>query len=137
MQCHICQAEAVARCYTCGELMCAAHGKDNCTRCANGVAAGDPRPDRVTAAVTANKTGRPGWWRPQPAEAYAPPACYACHGLTRAVCDHCRNHYCKEHAGPNGLCRACAGSAWVGPAVLGILFTAVVALLLWARFLGP
>ncbi len=134
MYCHICQAEAVARCYTCGELICAEHGNENCTRCASGIAAGDPRPKYVTATVSANKTRRPGWWRPQKAEEFAPPACYACKGLTRTVCEHCHGYYCKDHAGTNGLCRACSGSHWLGPAILGIIGSAVAALLIWGRY---
>ena len=44
MSCHICQSEAVARCYNCGELVCAEHNKGEvCPRCSTGYAAGDPR----------------------------------------------------------------------------------------------
>jgi|SRR5581483_2097930 len=135
MHCHICQAEAVARCYTCGQLMCAEHGRENCTRCASGIAAGDPRPDRITTRPVSSQT-RPGWWRPQPAEAYEPPACYACKGLTRAVCRNCHAFYCTEHAGPSGLCAACGRSAWLGPAILAVIGATLGLLLLWGQFVG-
>jgi hypothetical protein len=128
MQCHICGAEAVARCYHCGQLMCDAHGRDNCTRCDSAIAAGDPRPDRITALPTTTAE-KPAWWRPQPAEQFEPPACYACKGLTRALCSNCGAHYCSEHAGPTGLCRACSGSLWLGPAVLAAIVFLVLLIL--------
>ena len=33
MACHICSQEAVGRCFNCGQLFCADHGSENCTRC--------------------------------------------------------------------------------------------------------
>lgn len=130
MHCHICQAEAVARCYNCGELICARHGDEYCTNCTTGIAAGDPRPDRISTAPLA-RGQRPGWWRPQPAEEYTPPACYDCRGLARAVCYHCGERYCPEHAGPRGLCRACGRSSWLGPIFLALSFAMMAALILW------
>src|ERR1022692_4603056 len=120
MRCYLCQAEAVTRCYTCGQLVCAAHGKnDNCTRCSSGFMAGDP-------GIGEGQFGKPapgGWWRPQEAEEYLPPACYECKGLTRAVCRNCQANYCPEHAGPNGLCKACSHSANLGLyVVVGMAF---------------
>ncbi len=133
MNCHICQSEAVARCFSCGELVCAEHGKGtSCPRCSTGFAAGDPRHDRITVEPLKNKESH-GWWRPKEAEEYAPPACYACQGLTRAMCRNCQSHYCRDHAGFNGLCRACAQSANIGLyAVAGILaLLAVLFLCQW------
>jgi hypothetical protein len=117
MYCHICQDEAVGRCYTCGGLFCAAHGQVNCTRCETAVAAGDPRPDRFSVVPMAS-TYRPGWWRPQVAEAFDPPACYQCKGLARRICRHCSCHYCPEHAGRGNMCAACARSSWLGIVIL-------------------
>jgi hypothetical protein len=107
--CHICGAEAVERCFTCGELFCAAHGTVNCLRCETGIAPGDRRADRISRAPLA-KGSRPGWWRPQPAEDYDPPACQECQGLARYICVNCQGRYCKDHAGKNGLCGSCQKS---------------------------
>jgi hypothetical protein len=126
MNCHICQAEAVTRCYNCGELVCAEHGKgDNCARCNTGFVEGDPRSDRICVEPLA-KDQHHGWWRPQEAEEYQPPACYECKGLSRRVCRNCQANYCPEHAGPRGLCKACGRSANMGLYV----FTGMVALIL-------
>jgi hypothetical protein len=126
MNCHICQAEAVTRCYTCGLLVCAEHGKnDVCPRCSTGFAAGDPRTDRISVEPLP-QDAKHGWWRPQEAEEYTPSACYECKGLARLVCRNCRAQYCAEHAGSNGLCQACGRSAnlglFVAAAVLGTFF---------------
>jgi hypothetical protein len=115
--------------------MCAQHGKENCTRCESGIAAGDPRSDRISATPI-SRAARPGWWRPQQAEDYVPPACYACQGLARAVCPNCRSLYCPEHAGSGDLCQACGRSAWLGPAILVIVFAGIALVLLWGRFFG-
>jgi hypothetical protein len=136
MSCHICGDEAVARCYNCGQLMCEKHGSQNCTQCDAGFAAGDPRADRITAAVTSPTPQKPGWWRPQEAEEYKPPACYACGGLCRAKCRICESRYCRDHAGPNGLCKACGGTAWLGPAILGLLAAFMALILLWNWLAG-
>jgi hypothetical protein len=123
MPCYICQAEAVTRCYTCGELVCAQHGKnDSCQHCNSGIAAGDPRHSHITDGPLGKPEQQPAWWRPQEAEEFQPPACYECKGLTRAVCRNCHSNYCKEHAGPNGLCQACGRSANLGLyVVLGMI----------------
>jgi hypothetical protein len=122
MSCHICQAEAVTRCYNCGELVCAQHGKaDVCQRCATGIVAG--RPLAISVSETPLRKAQPaGWWRAKEAEEFAPPACYECKGLTRLVCRNCSCHYCRDHAGFNGLCKACAKSANLGLYVLGGVF---------------
>ena len=73
---------------------------------------------------------RPGWWRPQIAEDYDPPACYECKGLARRSCKHCGSLYCNEHAGSAGLCAACHRSSWVGMLFLAGLLLCVVGLLI-------
>lgn len=122
MVCHICGAEAVDRCYSCGDLFCpehgkTKHGKTDCVRCSTGIRAGDRRADRISAAVLV-KNARPGWWRPQEAEEYDPPACYACGGLARRRCYNCHDLFCAEHAGKRGLCLACEKSARTGTLLL-------------------
>jgi hypothetical protein len=115
MTCHICKSEAVTRCHTCGELICAEHGgkDDLCTQCSAGFVSGDPR-SRISDRPLGNQEHQDGWWRPREAETYTPPACYVCKGLTRAVCRSCLCNYCREHAGPNGLCKECGRSANLG-----------------------
>src|SRR6516165_5261862 len=66
-QCYMCGAEAVSRCYTCGQLICDRHGSENCQRCDTGVVAGDPRPEHFSAMPLPAAEGKHGWWRPQPA----------------------------------------------------------------------
>jgi hypothetical protein len=120
-RCEFCQAEAVGRCYACGALFCDRHGEENCVRCDSSIAAGDPRPDRVSARPLGNGS-RSGWWRPQMAEDYNPPACYECKGLARTVCRHCGSLYCADHAGAAGLCAACSRSSNIGlVALIGIV----------------
>lgn len=132
MHCYRCDAEAVDRCYTCGALFCAAHGDVNCERCDTAVAAGDVRPDRIAARpMPANH--QTGWWRPQRAEDFTPPACYQCHGLARRSCRNCGNYFCPEHAGNIGLCVHCDRSSIMG---LYILFGILIALavMVWVGF---
>jgi hypothetical protein len=134
MTCHICQAEAVTRCFNCGELVCAAHGKNQtCDRCSAGIVAGDPRGDRISVRPLV-KQPQHAWWRPQQAEEYHPPACYECQGLTRAVCRNCGCHYCHEHAGPPGLCKDCGQSARLGTYVVVAVLAMFLILLffIWA-----
>ena len=47
-------------------------------------------------------------------EAYKPPECYECKGLSRSVCRNCHANFCPEHAGSNGLCKDCNRSANMG-----------------------
>ena len=128
--CYICKAEAVSRCYTCGQLICAKHGDENCHRCDTAVVAGDPPPLHVSAFRLTPQDVKHGWWRPQQAEEFAPPACYACQGLARKVCRNCQSRYCPEHAGPSDLCNACGKSARLGLIVfliaVGMLTTMVL-----------
>jgi hypothetical protein len=134
MHCHLCQREAIDRCYTCGELFCVLHGNVNCVRCATGIVAGDKRADRVSA-VRLTQPGRPGWWRPQEAEDYDPPACQECQGLAPYLCSNCGNRYCRDHAGKKGLCALCESSLRGGNVFLAILFVFLGGLLafgLWA-----
>jgi hypothetical protein len=132
-RCYICQAEAVARCYTCGQLMCAQHGRENCQRCDTGVVAGDPRPTQVAAPALGPADTRHGWWRPQPAEEFEPPACYACKALARAVCRHCQSHYCRDHAGRAALCADCTRSARLGVIVFVLVIALLVAIVLFGN----
>ncbi len=138
MLCHLCQQEAVGRCYTCGQLFCAAHGSRNCTTCDTAIAPGDRRPDRISAAPTpplqegvkgtASRGG--AWWRPLPAEDFEPPACYQCKGLARRTCRNCGQLYCGEHAGQDGLCAACDRSSWVGLYLLAGLVLLIITVVL-------
>jgi hypothetical protein len=128
-ECYICQAEAVSRCFTCGQLICAEHGDDNCHPCDTAVVAGDPRAFNVSAAPLRIKEVHRGWWRPQPAEAFEPPACYACKGLSRRVCRNCQSHYCREHSGPSDLCAECGQSARLGFWVLVVALGTMLALI--------
>ncbi len=136
MPCHICQAEAVCRCYNCGELVCAEHGKsDLCPNCSTGFAAGDPRAGGICVEPLPNQQHH-GWWRPQEAEEYKPPACYECKGLARAVCRNCQVHYCSEHAGRNGLCQDCARSANMGIYVFAGMVALIVLMFLFNWLFG-
>src|SRR5437588_7013007 len=133
MHCHLCQREAVDRCYTCGELFCEEHGDVNCVRCATGIVAGDNRADRITKA-SLSKAARPAWWRPQEAEDYTPPACHECQGLARYVCVNCSQRYCREHAGKDGLCLRCqralrGGNVFLALLILGLVGLVVLGLL--------
>jgi hypothetical protein len=135
MNCHVCQDEAVGRCYSCGELYCARHGDVNCFRCTAAIAEGDPRHDRVSARPVRTGT-RHGWWRPQQAEDYEPPACYECKGLSRRVCRHCGSIYCPEHAGPDGLCAACHRSSYFGLIALAAIVVVMGGLIVLGLLLG-
>ncbi len=135
MSCYLCGDEAVSRCFNCGELICASHGKDNCLRCETGIAAGDPRPDRITEHP-GGRMQKQGWWRPREAEAYQPPACYACKGLCRSRCQRCGQPYCAEHAGRKGLCQECDRTDWLGPVVLATLAVLIALLFLWGYLAG-
>ena len=127
MSCHICTAEAVARCYTCGELVCAEHCKDDsCPHCSTGFAAGDPRGSHISVEPI-SQPHKNAWWRPQQAEEYIPPACYQCKGLARLMCRNCSAAYCGEHAGSHGLCQECSRSANLGLYVFaGMLIMLVI-----------
>lgn len=134
MSCHICQAEAVSRCFNCGELVCAEHGKgDACPTCRGGFTALDPR--GISAEPLAQQD-KHGWWRPQEAEEYRPPACYECKGLSRAVCRNCRANYCADHAGRNGLCKACGHSANMGLYIIAAMAALIVAMILFSWLFG-
>ena len=139
MKCHLCQAEAVTRCYNCGELVCEQHSKsDSCAGCSTAIASGDPRADRFSriSIKPISQDHHHGWWRPRQAEEYVPPACYECKGLTRAVCRNCQSRYCRDHAGPNGLCQACGRSSWIGPVILGGMAMLMLLVFLWSWLFG-
>jgi hypothetical protein len=130
MTCEFCQTEAVTRCHACGALVCAEHGKgDICPHCATGFLAGNPRAVAISKEPLA-PIKKAGWWRPQKAEEYVPPACYQCQGIGRGLCHNCQSHFCPEHAGPNGLCRDCARSANLGIYVFVGLFLLAMVLFL-------
>jgi hypothetical protein len=134
MPCHLCQAEAVSRCYNCGELVCEEHGKGaTCAGCSASIMAGDRRPDRFSETPVGVPQNH-GWWRPQQAEEYIPPACYQCQGLTRSKCRNCEQPYCMEHAGPNGLCQECDRSANLGLWICAGMF-ALMALSIFCNWL--
>jgi hypothetical protein len=131
MSCQICGREAIGRCYSCGALFCAEHGDTNCCRCDTSVMAGDPSPERITA-TSRQPTQHPGWWRPQAAEEYHPPACYQCQGIARQVCPNCQQRFCAEHAGKNGMCAQCHQSSFLGVVVLGTVGVAFAVVWLWS-----
>ena len=137
MNCHRCDAEAVTRCHNCGVLLCPEHGgeDDNCNRCTTAIAAGDPGGNRISETPFGIRK-KPGWWRPQPAEEFQPPACYVCHGLTRAICHNCRSPYCYDHKGPGGLCRECGRSAWLGTYIFIGVFACMLVFCLYHWLFG-
>ncbi len=136
MACHICQAESVTRCYNCGELVCAEHGKgDCCPRCSGTFTPGDPRLHHISV-VPFDKRKQHGWWRPQAAEEFKPPECYECKGLPRGTCRNCQSPYCPDHAGPNGLCKDCGRSANLGLYVVGGMAALLVLMFLFSWLFG-
>ena len=133
MKCHLCDQEAVDRCYQCGQLFCPEHGGVNCSACSSGIAEGDPRQDRVSARRLANAGRGYAWWRPVTAEEFVPPACYQCGGLTRSRCVGCGRRYCANHAGTGGRCAECHASSTTGMLIglgviggLGLIFAIAV-----------
>lgn len=127
MSCHLCDKEAIDRCFTCGRLFCAEHGTKNCTACQGAYQEGDPSGERISVIPTRSGKDNP-WWRPQQADEFAPPACYECQSLTRAVCVACGRNYCKEHAGRNSTCRECSTASDMSLYVVGgflLVFAAV------------
>jgi hypothetical protein len=133
--CYLCEREAVSRCYTCGQLICDRHGKENCVPCDSALVAGDPRGVQYNGTGPRFPYSRPGWWRPQQAEDYEPPACYACNAIARRTCRNCGDRYCPDHAGPSGLCQACGRSSWLG--VFFFVFAlAMMALILFMNLFG-
>jgi hypothetical protein len=130
-ECYICQAEAIARCYTCGRLICGKHGGENCIRCNTSVVAGDPPGRHVSAERLGPSDAKHGWWRPQEAEEFKPPACYACGALARRICRNCGSRYCREHAGPSDLCIVCGRSARMGLVVFLVAIGMMLAIILF------
>jgi hypothetical protein len=139
MKCHLCDEEAVDRCYQCGQLFCDKHGKVNCASCDNGIAEGDPRRDRVSARPMPQKGRGLAWWRPISADDYVPPACYQCGGLTRARCVGCGRQFCAKHAGRGGNCADCQTASTTGTLIglgaIGLIALAFVGALFlsWLR----
>jgi len=124
MLCHVCQAEAVGRCYECGRLYCAAHDVNgNCSGCATAIYVSTN--DKVSTRAMPSGTTK-AWWRPQVEEDdTGQPSCYQCGGLANRICRNCTNLYCPEHGRGAGLCAGCARSSWMA---LWIIF-GVLALL--------
>lgn len=135
MHCYLCSSEAVERCYSCGELFCAQHGKGDCVRCATGIIAGDNRADRISRSPGALPS-RPAWWRPKEAEDYEPPACHECQGLARSICVSCGNRYCREHAGKDGQCGRCHRSQRGSNVILALMFVLLGGLILLGLIQG-
>jgi len=135
MACHVCGGEAVGRCFSCGRLFCEKHGSKNCVTCENGIAEGNPSPDRVTAKRS-RVAHAAAWWRPVPADDYSPPACYVCKSLTRAVCSSCGRNYCAEHAGRKSTCLNCNDPSNVSIYVVGGFLLAMMFFVLVAAWLG-
>ena len=133
MHCHLCQREAVDRCYTCGELFCEEHGNVNCVRCTTGIIAGDNRADRITsnfareaftAGVVAAARSRGLHAARLPRVPGASPLCVR--QLWPA--------YCREHAGKDGLCLSCqralrGSNVFLALLVLGMVGLVVLGLL--------
>lgn len=134
--CHVCGAEAVDRCYTCGRLFCALHGRTNCCRCDAAIAPGDTRPDRVSASRLREASDGHAWWRPQQAEDVELPACHLCGGLSRTVCRNCGRYYCADHAGPAGLCRDCNRSSMFGLICMAGALAVMLGLILLGYLVG-
>ena len=135
-QCYNCKAEAVSRCYTCGRLICAKHGRENCHRCDTAVMAGSPPPLHVSTTPLAPLDTKHGWWRPQQAAEFVPPACYVCDALARRICRNCQSRYCPDHAGPSDLCMACGKSARLGLIVFLIAIGMLIAMVLLGTLVG-
>src|SRR5262245_52805078 len=135
MLCHICQREAIERCFTCGELFCEQHGSVNCARCETGVMAGDNRPDRITTKRLPETTANP-WWRPREAPDFDPPACNTCQGLARYTCNQCGGKYCSEHAGRKGECGRCLKDRKNSNRFLLCVFAVVTLVLVVVMMLG-
>jgi hypothetical protein len=135
MTCHICQAEAVGRCYECGRLYCAAHDvQGNCSTCATAIHVSTD--DKVSTRVLPGRKAR-AWWRPQIDEDDpGPPSCYQCDGLANRVCRNCNSLFCPEHGRGVDLCAACARSSmmslWI---ILGVLLL-MIAIALLASLAG-
>jgi hypothetical protein len=120
-KCHVCQAEAVGRCYECGRLYCAAHDvQGNCSVCATAIH--EYTGDKVSTRALPGRT-RKAWWRPQVDEDDpGPPSCYQCGGLANRVCRNCNNLFCAEHGAAADLCASCARSSWVAMwIIIGVL----------------
>ena len=135
MKCHLCDHEAVDRCYQCGQLFCQEHGTVNCSACTTGIAEGNPRQDRIsTIRMTAGGHGN-AWWRPVAAEEYVPPSCHQCGGLARTQCVGCGRRYCAAHLGKAGRCAECQRSSTagmvIGFVVIGALGLIFASALLW------
>ncbi len=113
--------------------LCCAWG-ENCHRCDTAVIPGNPRSRQISVQPLRSKAANHGWWRPQQAEEFEPPACYECKGLARAVCRNCRNHYCREHAGTGALCQACGRSARLGLIVFALALAIAAGVLLLGAF---
>ena len=140
MKCHLCDQEAVERCYQCGNLFCEKHGTINCVSCDSGIAEGDPRRDRISAKPMKAAGRGLAWWRPISADEYVPPACHQCGGLTRNQCTTCGRQYCANHAGAQGRCSECQTSSnagmLIGLGVIGLLVVIFLFSMVWNWLVG-
>jgi hypothetical protein len=135
MNCHLCQSEAVGRCYECGRLYCAAHDvQGNCSQCATAIHVS--MNDKLSTRKLPGRATK-AWWRPQVDEDDpGPPSCYECGGLANRVCRNCNNLFCSEHGRGVDLCASCARSSWMTAwIVLGVL-AVLLAMLLLTTLLG-
>jgi hypothetical protein len=91
MICHVCQAQAIGQCKSCGKFYCSRHGDVYCVRCAEAVApAGQKLEPEVAFGID------------KEASEDAPPAgpqCYECGEPADRACSRCGRFFCPAHGG--------------------------------------